>query len=175
MTEVEEAFVTLKVDVDRMQRQTKARVSWISQDTWSLAERQAALQRTGRASATETIQARRELLLALHADRQKIVQEEVATIESLMETGKVQEAWLSISQWYMQARGVQDPPNTEALDEVSMERADLYTCRPSVGLRFPILVHQSDIDDGIPMETEVETEVRGLKGGRVGDLPGMRS
>ena len=56
-----------------------------------------------------------------------------------------------------------------------MERADLYTCRPSVGLRFPILVHQSDIDDGIPMETEVEKEVRGLKGGIVGALPGMRS
>ena len=106
MTEVEEAFVTLKVDVDRMQRQTKARVSWISQDTWSLAERQAALQRTGRASATETRQARQELLLALQADRRKIFQEEVANIESLMETGKVKESWVRISKWYMQARGV---------------------------------------------------------------------
>ena len=42
-----------------------------------------------------------------------------------MEAGKVQEAWAQISGWYRQARGVHAPPTTEALDEVTVDRAEL--------------------------------------------------
>ena len=46
-----------------------------------------------------------------------------------MEAGKVREALVQILQWYIQASGAQDPPTTEALDEVTVERAELYRCR----------------------------------------------
>ena len=56
---------------------------------------------------------------------------------------------------------------------MSAERAELYRCRPPEGLRVPVSVQQSDIEGGIPRETEVETAVKGLKGGRLGGPPGM--
>ena len=62
----------------------------------------------------------------------------------------------------------------KALYEVSTERAEFYRCRPSEGLMVPILVRQSDIEDGIPTGTEVETAVKGMKGGRVGGPSLMR-
>ena len=89
-------------------------------------------------------------------------------IESLMEAVKVCEAWSQISWWYRQARGLQDPPTTVALDKVIVERVELYMCRLPEGLRVSLLVLQAYIEDGIPTEAEVAESVRGLKGGSVG-------
>ena len=58
---------------------------------------------------------------------------------------------------------------------MSTERAELYRCRLPEGLRVPILVRQSDIADGVTTEVEVETVVKGLKGGRAGAPSGMRA
>ena len=69
-----------------------------------------------------------------------------------MNSGKVREAWSRISRWYRQSRGVQDPPTTKALDEVTVEREGLYKCRPPEGLRVPLLMRKSDIEDVIPTE-----------------------
>ena len=96
-----------------------------------------------------------------------------AAIESLMDTEKFQEALVRISWWYRQARGVKEPLTFEALDEVLMERAELYMCRMPEELKVPILVRQSDIEDGIPTDSEVETEVKGLKGDIAGAPLGM--
>ena len=152
LTEGEAAFATLKGEVSRTYQKTTARASWIYQDTWRLADIRTALQRAGRASATEVRQVRRELLQALQANIRKIVQEAVTSIELLMESGKAQEAWVRISRWYRQARGAQAPPTTEALDEVTVEREGLYKCRPPEGLRVPLLMRKSDIEDVIPTE-----------------------
>ena len=90
-----------------------------------------------------------------------------------MEEGKVGEAWAWILWMYREARGVQSPPTTEALYEVTVEQTELYRFRPLEGLRVPLLVLQANIKDGIPMEAEVAEEVRGLKGGRLGVPSGM--
>ena len=58
---------------------------------------------------------------------------------------------------------------------MTVERAEIYRCRPPEGLRVLLLVRQADIMDGIPMEAEVAEAVRGLKGGRAGGLSGMRT
>ena len=68
----------------------------------------------------------------------------------------------------MQARGSQDPPTTEEVDNIKMARAGLYMCRLPEGLKVPILVRKIDIKDGIPTEAEVAEAVQGLKQGRVG-------
>ena len=92
-----------------------------------------------------------------------------------MDTGKVQEAWVRISWWYRQARGVKTPPTLEAMDEVSTEREELYRCRPPEGKKVPILVRQSYIKDGIPTELEVDTPVKGMKEGSTGGPSGIRA
>ena len=71
-------------------------------------------------------------------------------------------------------RGVQAPPTMEALDEVTVERSELYRCRPLEVLRVPLLVRQVGIEDGIPTEAELAEVARELKGGRSGGPLGMR-
>ena len=51
---------------------------------------------------------------------------------------------------------------------MSTDRVDIYRCRPPEELRVPILVGKLDIEDCIPMDSEVETEVTGPKGGIAG-------
>ena len=48
--------------------------------------------------------------------------------------------------------GLQDPPSTEALDQVPTERADLYRCSPPEGLLVPLLVQKYNIKYGTPIE-----------------------
>ena len=92
LTEGETVFDTLKGEVDRAQNLTTAQASWISHETWQMADRRTALHRSGRSSATEVRQERREYLQSLQVNRRKIVQESGMYIESIMEAGKVQEA-----------------------------------------------------------------------------------
>ena len=54
------------------------------------------------------------------------------------------------------------------------ERAELYKCRPPEVLRFPLLVCQSYIEDGIPTGAEVTAAVRGLNGDRARGPSGMQ-
>ena len=86
----------------------------------------------------------------------------------LMEAGKVWEAWVHILRWYRQARGAHAQPTMDELYEVTVEREELYRCRPTDVLRVPLLVPQSDIKYGIPTEVEVAEAVRGLNKGRAG-------
>ena len=69
-TERGAAFLFLKGGVSREPRPKKVRVSWISQETWKLADRRAALQRAHRASVRAVRQAQRSLQRALRVDRQ---------------------------------------------------------------------------------------------------------
>ena len=85
-----------------------------------------------------------------------------------MEAGEVEEAWKHISRWYRQARGAQDPPITEELENITVAWVELYRCRSPEGLKVPLLVRKADNEDGIPTGAEVADAVWGLKGGRAG-------
>ena len=129
-----------------------------------------ALQRSERDSAREVRQARRNLQRSLKAGSQQQVQEAGSTIEALMESIHIQEAWERISRWYWQAKGRQLLPSREVLGQVTTERVELYICRPTERIRFPFLVQPEEVDGGIPLEADIELEVGGLKGGRAGGL-----
>ena len=62
------------------------------------------------------------------------------------------------------------PPSREAMYQVTTERADLYRCRPPEGLRVTLLVQPVEVGDVIPLEVEIDLEVRGLKGGISGGV-----
>ena len=92
-----------------------------------------------------------------------------------METGEVHEACAYISRCCRQARGAQAPPNTEEIEDITVEREDLYMCRPPEGLKVPQLLRKSDIKGGILTEAEVDEAVWGRTGGRAGGPSGMRA
>ena len=43
-----------------------------------------------------------------------------------------------------------DPQTREGLDQVLADRAELYICRPSEGLRVPLLVQPAAVNNDIP-------------------------
>ena len=56
-----------------------------------------------------------------------------------------------------------------------IERLELYRCKPPEGLRVPILVSPTKVEDGVPEEAEIAQAVRGIKErGGVGGPAGMR-
>ena len=93
-----------------------------------------------RDKAREARQVQHNFKQSLQVDRRQQVQEAVTPIRSLMEYGRIREAWDRISRWYQQVKSLQPPLSTEALDQVSMERAEFYRCRLPEGLRVAVLV-----------------------------------
>ena len=74
----------LKGEVIRTLRPTKARTSWIPQETWWLADRRAALQQSHRASTQEARQALQKFQRSLQDNRQIRVREAGDSIEALL-------------------------------------------------------------------------------------------
>ena len=97
--------MTLKREVERTRRPKVAQESCISQATWQLEYRQAALQRAGRARAREVWKAWRDFQRVLHEDRRQWVQVAGEKIKELLETGRVKEAWDHLARLYRQVRG----------------------------------------------------------------------
>ena len=62
----------------------------------------------------------------------------------------------------------QAPSLREHPDRIVMKRAELYRYRPPEGLRVPIMVMPTAVDDGVLEEAEIEQSVRCLKGVKSG-------
>ena len=136
----EAAFTDLNGDFDRNPRPTKAWASWISQETWQLAGRRAALHWSQRVSAREVRQAQKEFQRSLRCNRQKQVKEVGEAIEYILVADQKQEAWKRISSRHRQATGGHAPPSREHLDQISTEWTELYRCRTPEGLQDIIMV-----------------------------------
>ena len=101
---------------------TKAPVSWISQETWRLVDRQTELQQAQRASMRDIIQARQEFQRSLRGDIQPHVKEAGEEIEALLAADHKQGVWKRISSWYIQSTGGQYLPPRKHLDSIATER-----------------------------------------------------
>ena len=78
-----------------------------------------------------------------------------ANIDRLLEAGRVKEYWYNLVRWYPQVRGRQDHPTREGLDQVSVDREELYRCRLPEGLQVPLLVQPLAVNNDIPTEAEI--------------------
>ena len=133
-----------------------------------------ALHQAQRASAREVRQARRNFQISLWVNIQKWVSKAGESIETLLVANQKQEACKCILIWYRQVLGGKEPPLRDHLDCIATERADLYRCRQPEELRVPIMVTPSEVEDGVPEESDITQVVRGLKEGRAGGPSGMQ-
>ena len=88
---------------------------------------------------------------------------------------RVKEEWYYLLRWYCRVQVKQAHPTGERLDQELAVMAELYRCRSPERLKVPILVHQTEVDDEVPTEAEVNLEVGGIKAVRAGVLSGMRA
>ena len=125
-TSREAAFAVLKGGDSRTTRPTKARASWIYQETCKLVDRRAALQRAHQAIAKEVKKSRRSFQRALRGDRQGQDRETGKCIEALMELDRKQKAWKRLAHWYRHVLGGQASLSREHLDSIVTKWAEIY-------------------------------------------------
>ena len=56
---------------------------------------------------------------------------------------------------------------------MTTDRAELYICSPLEGMWVPLMVQLAEVDDGIPLEVDIELAVQVLKRGRTGGILSM--
>ena len=91
-----------------------------------------------------------------------------------MAAGRVKEAWDQLARWYCHARGEQDQPTRDVLDQDLAVKTELYICRPPSRLKVLILFQPLKVNDEVPTESEVNLAVRGMRAERVGGPSGTR-
>ena len=67
----------------------------------------------------------------------------------MLEAGKFKEAWYHFARWYRQSQGKQDHPTREGLDQESVDREELYICRPPARIKNPIFLQPEAVIDDI--------------------------
>ena len=75
-------------------------VTWISEETWTLADQRTSLVRNITENQQERMTATRRFHAALREDRRFKVRKSGEEIKSLVENDQMQEAWNKIQRWY---------------------------------------------------------------------------
>ena len=79
--------------------------------------------------------------------------------------------------WYIEAVDHAPPPSRITIKRITSERVELYHVIPTppLGDNIPIYVKVAHIEEFVPMEEEVEWEMRILRGHRSGGPSRMRA
>ena len=77
------------------------------------------------------------------------MREAAEAIEALLASYQKQEAYKRTYSCYRQAVGRQAPPSRENLDRITTERAEIYRYRPPEGIRLPIVVTPTEVENGV--------------------------
>ena len=87
--------------------------------------------------------------------------------------GNVQEAFHHLKGWYRAASETQSKPCYHTMERQTSERVDLYARRQSPGDPLPLHLTPVEIDDDVPMDSEIRIVAGGLTNGRAGGASGM--
>jgi len=149
--------------------------AWISDATWVLVDRRAALRRGGWLSQAASRRLGRQINSQLKADRQQRVEDVADKIEGHLAAGELAEAWGLAKGWYRSASERAPKPCRQTLARQTDEREELYGMVIPPGTPIPINVDAFDINDDVPGEAEIRAAVRRLRSGRAGGASGIRA
>ena len=112
----------------------------------------------------------RKIGQSLARDRKRRTEEAGAAVEELMkaEPPLTQEAWHRLQGWYKATVDRLPPPARATLRRVTAERERLYSRVPPPGDTIPVTIAPFTVEDGVPLEAEVEWEVKRLQNNRAG-------
>ena len=121
-TEGESDLLDLIGEVTRTLQPTKLRTSWISQETWSLVDRRAALQQAHRVNSQEVRQARWKFQRSLRGNIQKWVRELGEVIETILATDQNHEEWKRIVNSYRKVSGGGGRPHLQRNTWIALQQ-----------------------------------------------------
>ena len=175
-TELEQQFELLKSTLEKPSARIRPKLSWISEHTWSIVDRRAALRKSGFLTKVLQRRLKREINASLKKDRANRALKAGNDIEAELAKGDMKEAWGIAKRWYRQASDTPPKPCYDSLEDQTVEREELYAERTSPGDLIPINVEPYVIQDGTPTESEIASVVRGkLRNGRAGGASGLKA
>ena len=160
-TETDAVFQTL-VDAipPRTLTEKRARRGWISESTWTLVDKRAAMRRAGHRDQATLRRLGRRIQRAFKVDRLQRTVDAGTAIESFLAQGKVQEAWTRLKAWYRHAGNRPHKPSRQDLQAITAERIALYTAEDPPGPPIPVLVPPAPVADETPSPEEIGDAVR---------------
>ena len=69
-------------------------------------------------------------------------------VEVLMKSGQTKEELGGVLRWYHKYKGHNTPLSREGLNQIFMDREELYWCWPPDGRKLSVLVQLGEVDDG---------------------------
>jgi hypothetical protein len=133
------------------------------------------LRRTGRLCQTGGRRLHRQIGAALRKDRRDWTANVGKNIVAKLAGGNVQEAFRHLKGWYRTASETQSKPCYHTMERQTSERVDLYARRQSPGDPLPLHLTPVEINNDIPLDSEIRTAAGGLTNGRAGGASGMRA
>jgi exonuclease III len=145
----------------------RPRTPWISPATWTLVDRRTAMRRAPRYDQLLYRCLSRQIKKSIHTDRQNRTTEAGSTIEALLKSNELKEAWGVLQAWYNHAGDRPQKPSRQDLVTMTAEREELYRKRDPPGEPIPILLDRPyEIEDGTPTEWEIEEAVNRMPRGK---------
>jgi len=121
-TELETAFETLKEACEVPEPRQRPTNSWISDGTWELVDRRAALRKRGQLFKSEERRLARRIAALLKEDWKQRAALAAEDIETHLSSGDLKEAWRCVKLWHRQASEIASKPSLLLLERQTVER-----------------------------------------------------
>ena len=165
LTYLEQTFTKLQNECQPPPPRERKANNWISNDTWRAIDHRAMLRKRGNLTKKLQREWGRKIKAGLKSDRRQRSSEAAASIELLLNSGDLKEAWRILQGWYRTAEERAPKPCFQSMAVQTQERVDLYRAVPSPGESIPINVEPSTIEDGTPTDAELRKVVKGMRNG----------
>ena len=170
-------FAALRRAVPKPAPREARRNAWISAETWRLVDERVATRRDPRYCQADRRNLGRKIGRSLARDRKRRTEEAGAAAEDLMKVKPplTQEAWHRLQGWYKATVDRPPPPSRATLKRVTAERTTLYSRVPPPGDTILVPIKPFAVEEGVPLEADVEWAVKRLRNNRARGLSRMRA
>ena len=171
MNRADEILAELRNHTTNREKTDGRATSWISESTWRLIDQRTNARRRG--DSRSTAQIGRQVKRALNGDRKARAAAAAASACSLLQEGKIRDAFGAIKGWYKSAGPRPPKPSREELALTRTEYMNLYAAEEPSEDPIPIHAERCDINDGPPTEAEVVESLMTLRNHRAAGATGI--
>ena len=134
--------------------------SWISETTWQYIDGKAAARREH--NIDEVKRLKKLVRKSLRNDRRIRAEKAATEIEQLLIHGQVRDAYKIIGKWYKKKSRKSPIPTYIEEEQTQKEYQELYTRQQMTAHNVTLFYNQAEVDDTIPNEAEIKTELKGM-------------
>jgi hypothetical protein len=169
--EADEILEELRDHATKREETDGRATSWISDSTWRLIDQRTDAKKKGQSILIRQLKG--QVKRALNGDRKARAAAAAESACSLLQEGKIRDAFGAIKGWYKSVGPRPAKPSREELELTRAEYKNLYTAEEPREAPFPVHIEQYNINDGPPTESEVVESLTVLRNHRAAGATGI--